>query len=266
MEIVNSAECFEDFGDECKFSYLQLIIRENGLLYSAKCLCRQPNVAELTLSKLDDVKLLHTKDRGHKVKPTWTILEGPHDYYIKTPNLWAYHDSDLEQNILHEIEVCEFLKLHPHSNIAFYGGCKSTNGRVSGISFERYALTLLERVNPDHLGKPGFLSSGRRFVDDSTKGCLDGILAGIYHLHSLGIIHNDITPSNVMFKEDGTPVIIDFGSCQRAGESLVGIGRTFGWHDPLIRTASENNDLDAFTELQTWLIRSSPDKFLFKMG
>jgi serine/threonine protein kinase len=96
--------------------------------------------------------------------------------------------------------------------------------------------------------------------------CLDGILAGIRHLHSLGIIYNDITPANIIFEEDDTPVIIDFDSCRKVGDLLHGTKRTHGWHDPHIQTALEKNDLDAFGELQTWLIGSSADKFMFKGG
>jgi hypothetical protein len=69
-----------------------------------------------------------------------------------------------------------------------------------------------------------------------------------------------------MLKEDGTLVIIDFGSCRKVGESLESTGRTYGWQDPDVRTALEKNDLDAFRELQTWLIGSSADDFLFKRG
>jgi serine/threonine protein kinase len=200
------------------------------------------------------------------VKSTWTLLDSPHDCYVKTPDLWAYTSPNLEQPILCEVEVCELLKTYPHPNIAVYKGCRSTNGRVSGIYFQRYTLTLQEKVNPRHLSKSDFLSSGRVSVDNATKECLDGILAGIRHLYSLNIIHNDITPSNIMFKEDGTPVINDFGSCRKVGTSLQGTQRTHGWHDPQVQTALEKNDLDAFTELQTWLIGSSADNFLFKRG
>ncbi|KUJ14195.1 uncharacterized protein LY89DRAFT_698619 [Mollisia scopiformis] len=228
MEIIKSAEAFKKVEDAYKFSYLQLIVRKNGRLYCAKSPHRKPN-----LSEIYDIELLETEDRDPKVKPTWTVLDSPHEYYIKTPDLWAYSSPHLEQQILREVEACELLKPHPHPNVAVYYGCRSTNGRVLGI------------FNPRYLSKSDFLTS-RLSVDDTTKACLDGIIAGIRHLHSLGIIHNDITPSNIMFKEDGTPVLNDFGSCRM--------------------TALENNDFDAFTELQTWLIGSSADKFLFKRG
>ena len=200
------------------------------------------------------------------MNPTWLVLDSPEDHYVKTPDLWAYVNANLEQQILREVEACELLRFHPHPNIAVYRGCRSTNGRVSGIYFQRYISTLQEKVNPRYLNKAEFLSSGRLAVDDALKGCLDGVLAGICHLHSLHIIHNDITPSNIMFKEDGTLVINDFGSCRKVGESLQGVPRTHGWHDPDVQAALEKNDLDAFTELRTWLIGLSADNFLFQRG
>ncbi|KAF7876300.1 hypothetical protein EAF04_001396 [Stromatinia cepivora] len=262
MEIITSAESFKKAdGGSFQFSYLQLIIRKDGQLYRARCLDREPNI-----SKIHNMELLETKDRGPPLRPAWTVLSSPQNYYIKTPNPWAYGNPDLEQQILREVKMCEFLKLHPHPNISLYGGCLSTNGRVSGICFKQYISTLLHKVNPRHLNKSEFLSSGRLSVDNSIKACLDGVRAGIYHLHSLGIIHNDITPSNIMFEADGTPILIDFDSCTMVGESLHKIKRTHGWHDPEVQTAVEKNDLDAFTELQNWLVGSSPDKFLFKSG
>ena len=98
------------------------------------------------------------------------------------------------------------------------------------------------------------------------KESLGGILEGIRHLHSLGLVHNDITPSNIMLDDDGTLVLINFYSCRKVGELLreTKTKRTHGWHDPDVKTASEKNDLDAFSELQTWLFRSSVDEFQFK--
>lgn len=102
-------------------------------------------------------------------------------------------------------------------------------------------------------------------VGDSIKASLDGILEGIQHLHSLGLVHNDINPSNVMFDEDVTPVVNDFDSCRRIGEPLLGTGaaRTHEWHDEDAETALVKNDLDALQQLKAWLVGSSDDEFLF---
>ncbi|KZF26417.1 kinase-like protein [Xylona heveae TC161] len=268
MEIVRSAEGFKQVEGRYTFSYSSVIIRKNDQLYYGKAPFRGPKLLELNFSDLYEVEPLEAEDRGPKVKPTWTVLDSPHDYYVKTPDLWAYRGPELEQQILHEVEAYELLKCHPHPNISFYGGCQSTNGRVSGICMKRYTSTLAQKVNPGHFCKANFLTSDvRASVDsDAAKAWLAGILAGIHHLHSLGIVHNDITPSNIMFDEDGTAVLIDFEGCRKIGESLEIVRRTYGWHDPEVKTALEKNDLDAFADLQTLLIGTSVDDFVFKHG
>jgi len=54
-----------------------------------------------------------------------------------------------------------------------------------------------------------------------------GIKSGIEHLHSRGFSRNDVNPYNIMFKLDGTAVIIDFDSHPRIGEKLVKGGAQF---------------------------------------
>lgn len=66
-----------------------------------------------------------------------------------------------------------------------------------------------------------------------------------------------------MLDEDVKLVLIDFDSCRRRGESLVGVKRTYGWHDPEIKVAEEENDLNALAELQTWLFGASAASYQF---
>src|ERR1700709_313537 len=85
MEIVKSVEGYKKVDNTYKFSYVRLIIRENGQLYTAKCPHREPK-----RENLYDIELLHTEDRGPNVEPSWTLVESPHNYYVKTPDLWSY--------------------------------------------------------------------------------------------------------------------------------------------------------------------------------
>jgi len=43
------------------------------------------------------------------------------------------------------------------------------------------------------------------------------VCAGAAELHRLGFVHRDIKPANVLFREDGSPVLIDFGLAKHIG-------------------------------------------------
>ncbi|ORY56654.1 kinase-like domain-containing protein [Pseudomassariella vexata] len=161
--------------------------------------------------------------------------------------------------------TCEVIRNHPHPNVASYYGCRDTRGRVSGLCFKRYTSTLSEKVSPHHLNKTAFLSSNRLLVNQAVELLLASIRNGIRHLHALGLVHNDITPSNIMLDDDGTAVIIDFDSCRQVGALIreTKTKRTHGWHDPNVNVASETNDLDALAELRAWLLSSSATEFQF---
>jgi eukaryotic-like serine/threonine-protein kinase len=49
-------------------------------------------------------------------------------------------------------------------------------------------------------------------------------------LHSVGICHRDLKPTNIMFREDGSPVLIDFGLAKHAQfqAGITGTGAIFG--------------------------------------
>ncbi|EHA28287.1 hypothetical protein ASPNIDRAFT_43403 [Aspergillus niger ATCC 1015] len=257
MEVVQKNETFKKIDGKMKFSYVEVFVRQDGILYSGKWTDRFQSPK--TLEDLDEVKQIQTADRGPEVKASWSAV------YVKTPSLLAYVNGDLEKQITREVETCEILLRHPHPNIATYYGYMETNGRVSGLCFKRYTSTLLEAVNPQRLNKVAFLSSARELVKENMKRGLEGILSAIKHLHSFGLVHNDINPANIMLDEDGRLVLIDFDSCRFIGESLrhTEAKRTHQWHDPSVDISVEKNDLDAFRDLKIWLAGSVDEVFLF---
>lgn len=94
--------------------------------------------------------------------------------------------------------------------------------------------------------------------------CLVHIEQGIRHLHSLGRIHNDLNPSNIMITEDDVPVIIDFDTASLPGANLDQMKRTHGWFDPQVLVPQASNDFEAIAEMRVWLCGSSADEFRFK--
>ncbi|KAL4878886.1 kinase-like domain-containing protein [Aspergillus karnatakaensis] len=255
MEIIQKNESFKKRDGKMQFAYVRIFARQKGILYSGKWSDRF--TSPKTLEDLQDLEQIPTKDRGPKINPGWSGV------YIKTPSLLSYIDGDLEKRIAREIKICEILRRNPHPNIAVYFGCTETNGRVSGLAFKQYTATLLETVNPQRLNKGAFRSSVRELVTEGILHGLAGILSAIKHFHSLGLVHNDINPANIMLDQDGTLILIDFDSCRYIGESLrsTETKRTHQWHDASVDISMEKNDLDAFEDLQEWLVGSGNERF-----
>src|SRR5579885_2489622 len=55
------------------------------------------------------------------------------------------------------------------------------------------------------------------------EGDLRPLLDGLEHIHDASFIHRDIKPANIFIRNDGSPVLIDFGSARQAvrGQSLT---------------------------------------------
>ena len=168
---------------------------------------------------------------------------------MKRPSLLDYGDGDgddtktsteLSGLLLSEAEVCEILRTSPHPNIAQYLGCQVEDDRIMGLCFVKYGMNLWERVIKD----------SRPFDKDLI---LQGIQEGIRHLHSLGLIHCDLNPVNIVMDHGDTPVIVDFDSCRRNGEEL-GLKRgTFGWTNEDFKFARPENDEYGLSKIRDFL-------------
>ncbi|KAI0397290.1 kinase-like domain-containing protein [Xylariaceae sp. FL0594] len=86
--------------------------------------------------------------------------------------------------------------------------------------------------------------------------CLHGIQAGVSHMHELGLVHNDLNPSNIMMNGDD-PVIIDFDSCKREGEKLGSKVGSYGWTLDGDDYAKRENDLYSLQKIREALMEDS---------
>lgn len=259
MEVIQCSEYFGKGNEPAAFQYSRIIFQRDGLLYEGRSASRYRSKSEIKEQDLYQITSIPVGNLHPDFESSFTkacnYLD-PVEWYVKRQSLSHYDPQNpdrLKDQTIEEVKTCEYLKESPHPNIPVYHGCEVKEGKITGLCFQKYGETLMERVNPMKLSKQLFPMkvSGGTFSPHIERW-LDDIESGIRHLHSLGIVHNDINPSNIMFDGD-TPVIIDFGSCRPIGHHIGMVGRTYEWHDSNIMEAKPSNDLDALEEMRCWL-------------
>jgi serine/threonine protein kinase len=247
MQIYNMGEIWDGVnGDDLTYLYTKVILRKGNSFFYARTSQRLGSA--IKVDELDAIPI-PIEDIRPQYHPDLTRVPVPLpvDCYLKYANLLECGSSvgpppsDL---VLAEARICEILSACPHPNIAQYFGCVVEDGRISALCFVEYHSTLADWLQAE-------------CQPISRDVCAD-IERGIQHLHSLGFSHNDINPYNIMFKSDGTAVIIDFDSCARFGVKLVKQG---GWNDEIYEYASPANDCSALgkiTEIIDSRMRAEP--------
>jgi serine/threonine protein kinase len=95
------------------------------------------------------------------------------------------------------------------------------------------------------------LIRSRSLTIESAFSHLDGILAGLESMHSSGVGHLDLKPSNVILRDSETPVLVDFGLSGRqlrpgCGTLEFCAPEVLGVHDPNYTPLPQPADLYAF--------------------
>lgn len=257
-EFVMTTEMFTEIEGEWGYRYTIVLYRVGKAFYRGLSHVRYRSAKDVSFEDLYESTLippahLHPSFPQHFTKAPEPI---PQHYHLKQPALILYEPScpsGLSDLMLQEATTWETLRRFPHPNIVKYHGCQVQDNRITGLCFAKHHDTLLSRVNPGHSGKRHFDASKRPLKD--VESFLEGVEKGLKHLHSLGLVHNDLHPANIMFatEEDETPIIIDFGSCRAIGHSMENVGRTAEWHDPAVSTSVPSNDTDALYEIAEWL-------------
>ena len=201
---------------------------------------------DLTVEDLNRLLERVPDERIYPLKTTTLSLvpeETRSQFYIKRPKLLCLDNKSeaklLPQLLLSEAEMLQFLEQIPHPNIIRFHGCTINRGRITGIALKKHSIILQYR----HKDVPHPLD-----ID----ACMHGIRAGVTHLHSLGIGHNDLNPANIALDFNDNPIILDFGSSRRFGERLLS-GGTSGWMDEDYSTSAQCHDESALEKIEAWL-------------
>ncbi|KAI0478145.1 kinase-like domain-containing protein [Xylaria cf. heliscus] len=249
LEIYGHCEVFVgENPDDLVYDHSTVILRRGDEEYFyADCL-EKLSVDEIDISKLNIIRI-----PGEHIWPlanprlTQAPEPLPATCYWKRPTLLDYEGIDSQHHyiptaILHEAEACEILSKHPHPNIARYLGCIVKDGKIKGLGFDKYPVTLskiLEDKTPFNKGS-----------------CIRGIEAGVQHMHSLGLVHNDLKPANIMMDGDN-PIIIDFDSCKPEGEKLLK-GGTYEWSTEE-SYSKQSNDHYSLSKIREAILKKSQE-------
>jgi eukaryotic-like serine/threonine-protein kinase len=79
--------------------------------------------------------------------------------------------------------------------------------------------------------------------------CATQVADGLAHAHAAGVIHRDIKPANLMFADDGSLKILDFGIAKIAGEKLTRTGLVLGTLAYMSPEQAAGGTLDHRTDL-----------------
>ncbi|KAG6151352.1 hypothetical protein E4U23_002438 [Claviceps purpurea] len=254
MEIYKSARTFKEKDGEIEFSHTQLIIRgPNQDFYYAITEDRFITPPTIDLDNLEKTSIdIDNVWPPYSARLLRASSPVPQDSYIKEANLFhAGHYPELIPPgglVLHEIEAYELLRQHPHPNIAQYRGCIVSDGRITGLCFANYSMTLQQRMEVS--------------TPFDKELCLEGIERGIRHLHSLSIVHNDIKPKNIMLDETDCPIIIDLDAWQQKGQELGSKKGTAGWSIEGAKYSLFENDIFGLSKVKEFLYASSSREIL----
>ncbi|KAF9735673.1 hypothetical protein PMIN06_007185 [Paraphaeosphaeria minitans] len=190
----------------------------------------------------DSLKLLLDEEVYPQAPSNLTIIpiEDEGKLFIKGPRLNTAFigTKELPKLLLQEAKTLQFLAHHPHPNIVRYHGCLIRRGLIVGLGLERCEVTMEEQ-----------LRAGLQDFDVDTF--MRQITSAVKHLHSIGLAHNDINPTNIMFNKQ-QPILIDFGSCQPFGCTLITTG-TPGWTDDDFTLSAPQHDETALGKIRIWL-------------
>ncbi|MBF0632483.1 MAG: SUMF1/EgtB/PvdO family nonheme iron enzyme [Magnetococcales bacterium] len=96
---------------------------------------------------------------------------------------------------------------------------------VRVVSFFRDANTaymVMEYVEGE--GLDALLKRKKTLTEEEVRKLLPPLLDGLEVLHNANFIHRDLKPPNILIRQDGTPVILDFGSArQSVGDDMTSL-------------------------------------------
>ncbi len=152
---------------------------------------------------------LHTKVAIKEYLPIeMAVREGDHSVHPVTEN----HNKQFKWGLERFLTEARTLAKFNHPNIVrVLAVFEENNTGYMVMSYER-GVSLAEKIR-----------NRQTLEEQELTKLLIPLMGGLERMHDTGFIHRDIKPDNLFIREDGSPVLLDFGS---ARQSMVGETRT----------------------------------------
>jgi len=121
------------------------------------------------------------------------------------------------------------------------------------------AYMVMEFVEGAALGE--WIKTRRPITEASAAAIAAPVLDGLEVVHKSGFLHRDIKPNNIYIREDGSPVLLDFGSARQRSSELTAI--VTPGYAPFEQYHTQGNqgpwsDLYALAGVLYWMITGNP--------
>jgi len=119
------------------------------------------------------------------------------------------------------------------------------------------AYMVMEFVSGQPLGE--WIRSRRPLEEGPVLGIAGPLLDGLELVHRTGYLHRDIKPSNIFIRDDGSPVLLDFGSARSSASGTELTAIVTPGYAPIEQYHSQGqqgpwSDLYAFGGVLYWMI------------
>jgi serine/threonine protein kinase len=121
------------------------------------------------------------------------------------------------------------------------------------------AYMVMEFVEGAALGE--WVKSRRPIVEAQAAAIAAPLLDGLQVVHNAGFLHRDIKPGNIYVREDGSPVLLDFGSARQRSSQLTAI--VTPGYAPFEQYHTQGNqgpwsDIYALAGVLYWMVTGNP--------
>jgi len=121
------------------------------------------------------------------------------------------------------------------------------------------AYPVMEFVEGAALGE--WIKARRPLAEAAAAAIVGPLLDGLEVVHKSGYLHRDIKPGNVYVRDDGTPVLLDFGSARQRSSELTAV--VTPGYAPFEQYHTQGNqgpwsDLYALGGVLYWMVTGNP--------